>query len=88
MLNLPKGEKAEIQTVDGIQYLVVRLVDSPKTCEEYIKEIQNNRPVVVPASKRGHMVGELKKKGIFATSKAIEVGWILFTPSAPREFRP
>ncbi len=86
-LPLPAGDAAEIHTMGGHDYLVVRLEVGRKT-DWYLAELQGGRPVVVPQSKRGHLVGLLKENGVYATSKAIVPGkWVLFTPSEQREFR-
>lgn len=86
-LPLPAGDQAEIHVVDGHTYMVVRIDGSPKV-DWYLSELKAKRSVMVPQSKRGHLVGALKKAGIHTTSKTVVPGqWALFTPCKRREFR-
>lgn len=86
-LHIPQAN-TEIQIINGVKYLVHRIEESTKTCEEFANELRKGHPVVVPASKRGHLIGFLKKESIFTQSKTLEPGkWILFTPTKKRKFR-
>lgn len=86
MLAIPAGE-AEIQEVDGVEYLVARL-DKQKTCSDFISELRIGRPVVVPCSKRGHLTTTLKREGIYTRQKTVVAGqWITFVPCEEREFK-
>jgi hypothetical protein len=79
---------SEIQEIDEVRYLVSRL-DESRPCNWYISELQQGRPVVVPHSKRGHLVGILKKKKIYTKSTTLVVGqWVSFVPCEQRGFRP
>lgn len=86
ILTLPT-HGANVQEIDGIKYLVARLEET-RTCEWYISELKQGKPVVVPHSKRGHLIGLLKAQGIFTKSKTLVIGqWISFVPCEQREFR-
>lgn len=87
MLKIPLGG-AEIQEVGGVKFLVSKL-EEQKTCSEFISELRKGKPVVVPWSKRSHMVGSLKKESVFTRSKTLVTGqWVTFIPCEEREFRP
>lgn len=87
MLNLPK-EGAEIQTVNGVNYLIARL-DEQKTCSCFLSELRKGNPVVVPQSKRGHLTGLLKKEKVHTRQQTLVPGkWATFIPCEEREFKP
>lgn len=88
MVTLPE-KGAEIQEVNGVQYLIARLDGQVKTCSDYLSELRKGNPVVVPSSKRGHLIGLLKKVGVFTRSQTLVAGqWVTFIPCEEREFRP
>ena len=88
MLKPPATGKAEIQEIAGRRFLVAELPAETATCDDHIAELAAGRPVVVPFSKRGHMIGRLKAQGVFTTSKQVVAGqWIAFFPCAPREWK-
>jgi len=79
---------AEIQQVGEVKYLVARL-DEHKTCSDYLLELRKGRPIVIPASKRGHMTGLLKKESIYTHHQTAPGGqWVTFLPCEKREFQP
>ena len=87
MLTIPV-DGAEIQEVDGVEYLVARL-DKTLTCADFINELRKGRPVVVPCSKRGHLTTQLKAGNIPTRQKTMVAGqWVAFIPCEAREFRP
>jgi len=86
MLKIPVNG-AEIQEVDGVEYLVARL-DKTLVCSDYVDELRKGRPVVVPSSKRGHLTTQLKAGNISTRQKSMVAGqWIAFIPCEAREFK-
>ncbi len=86
VLSIP-AKGAEIQEIKGVKYLVARL-DEQKTCMEYAAELRKGKPVVIPASKRGHLTGILKKESIFTTHSTAPGGqWVTFVPCEKRDFK-
>ncbi len=86
MLKIPV-DGAEIQEVDGVEYLVARL-DKTQTCSDYVDELRKGRPVVVPCSKRGHLTSHLKAENIPTRQTSMVAGqWIAFIPCEAREFK-
>jgi hypothetical protein len=78
---------AEIQQVGEVKYLVARLDDN-KTCAEYASDLRKGVPVVVPASKRGHLSGLLKKESIYTRHQTVPGGkWVSFIPCEKRDFK-
>lgn len=85
-INLP-DEGSIIVKHDGVNYLVARLEEN-RTCAEYIEELKQGRPVVVPHSKRSKMTTYLKQQNIFTRQKALAPGlWVSFTPCPERKFK-
>jgi hypothetical protein len=68
--------------------VVVTLPNIPPTASEMAERIMNGETVFCRKGCRGQLVGQLKRRGIFATSKAQPDGNYLFTPSKPRKFKP
>ena len=78
---------AEIRDVDGVKYLVAKLEDA-KTCVEFAADLRSGKPVVVPASKRGHLTGILKKESIHTRYFTVPGGqWVTFIPCEARDFK-
>jgi hypothetical protein len=86
MLTIPVNG-VEIQTVDGVKYLVAKLEDT-MTCAEYAQQLQAGKPVVVPATKRGHLTSMLKKMLVYTKYTTIPGGqWVTFIPCEKRDFK-
>jgi hypothetical protein len=87
MFELPKNGTVILEH-EGVNYLVSRL-EGGKTSAEFVAELQQGKPVVVPFSRRGHITGLLKKAGIFTRQQTLVAGqWITFLPCAKRDFKP
>ena len=86
-LRIPAGGRAEIQTINGVSYLVARL-DESTTCSEYLSELKAGRPVVVPFSRRGRLTGLLKENSVCTRQTTLVAGkWISFVPCEQRAFK-
>ena len=86
MLTIPK-EGVEIQEVDGVKYLVAKL-DKELNCSDFISELRNGRPVVVPFAKRGHLTTLLKRESIYTRQTTSVPGmWVTFIPCQERKFK-
>ena len=87
-LTIPNGS-VEIQEVNGVKYLVARLDTSETSpCSQFVSELKNGKPVVVPWSKRSHLTTLLKHAGVFTRQKTLVPGhWVTFLPCPERKFK-
>jgi len=66
---------------------LVTVPEVPETVSQMADRLKNGETLLCRKGARGQLVGELKRRTIYATSKAQTDGSYLFQPSQPRKFK-